>query len=440
MADLRLTIAEDAASWQLTWSLDGRSLADTPMVPANATRALHRLGRELVDAFSARSADGFARLPFVPASAVRDVGRELFDLCCKPVWDGVQLDGGGHRLMVQSRVPAALNLPWELLPLAADGGPVGCDPAWRLYRTPLADVLDAGRPDRPGPLRILFLAAAPEDQHALDYEKEEDAILKATATLRGVVLHTADLGTFDELADLVKQVRPHVVHLSGHGRLGDDGAGVFCFEDDAGRTDARTARDLAERVFHGSTVQCVFLNGCETAQAAVAGLCQGLVTAGVPLALGWAASVADDRATNFAERFYHELAAGEPVPAAVALARLRIQKEGVRPHAAQGEDAQELTFVLPQLYAAAPIEQLFDPDKPAEKYIGPKTEYELLKGGVVGLREGFVGRRREQQRLVPALRTGETLFVLLHGMGGQGKSTLATRIAGRLKPQGFRFV
>src|SRR5205807_1999660 len=49
----------------------------------------------------------------------------------------------------------------------------------------------------------------------------------------------------------------------------------------------------------------------------------------------------------------------------------------------------------------------------------------------------FVGRRREQQRLVPALRDGTITFLLLHGQGGQGKSTLATRIVDRLRGSGF---
>ena len=65
------------------------------------------------------------------------------------------------------------------------------------------------------------------------------------------------------------------------------------------------------------------------------------------------------------------------------------------------------------------------------------TRYELLPGGVQGLKEGFVGRRREQQRLVPGLRDGDITFLLLHGIGGQGKSTLATRLVGRLAGAGF---
>jgi tetratricopeptide (TPR) repeat protein len=303
-----------------------------------------------------------------------------------------------------------------------------------IFRTPhnAPPLLDQRGP----PLRIVFLAAAPQGQVALDYEKEEEAILRATVKLKGAQLFTAELGTCEELDELLRRVKPHIVHLSGHGVVGSDGVGRFVFEDEAGMADPRDAKHLAA-LFEKRHVPCVFLNGCQTAQAAVAGLCQSLTSAGVPLVLGWAASVADERATAFAETFYRELLGGEPVPAAVALARLRIQHEGIHPPVAGDDEHEELTFLLPQLYAARPVEVLFDRHAPAEDFDGIATRYELLSGDMAGLREGFVGRRREQQRLMPALRDGDITFLLLHGVGGQGKSTLATRLVGRLRSSGF---
>ncbi len=53
------------------------------------------------------------------------------------------------------------------------------------------------------------------------------------------------------------------------------------------------------------------------------------------------------------------------------------------------------------------------------------------------MHSGYVGRRREVQRLVPALRQGETTFAVLTGIGGTGKSTLATRAANRLQVVGY---
>jgi putative protein kinase ArgK-like GTPase of G3E family len=50
----------------------------------------------------------------------------------------------------------------------------------------------------------------------------------------------------------------------------------------------------------------------------------------------------------------------------------------------------------------------------------------------------FLGRRREQQQLLPALRAGDLQAVVLTGLGGAGKSTLATRLARKLQADGWR--
>jgi hypothetical protein len=135
------------------------------------------------------------------------------------------------------------------------------------------------------PLRVLFLAAEPVNQAPIDYQREEDAMLQATARLGGqVILHSAETGSFEELGELVAAVQPHMVHLSGHGHVDRAGVGYFAFEDERGRTDLRDFRDLVAEVSRGSAVRRVFLNGRQTSQAAAAGLCQALVRAGVPLA------------------------------------------------------------------------------------------------------------------------------------------------------------
>ena len=121
-----------------------------------------------------------------------------------------------------------------------------------------------------------------------------------------------------DLAALVAECRPHVIHLSGHGDVDAQGRGVFAFEDERGRTDVLTADEIAARVFRGNDVRLAFINGCKSSQAAVSGLCRGLVAAGVPSALGWAASVADDRATDFTAEFYRRLVRNERTPAAAA--------------------------------------------------------------------------------------------------------------------------
>src|SRR5205823_3532822 len=136
-----------------------------------------------------------------------------------------------------------------------------------------------------------------------------------------------------------------------------------------------------------------------TTQAATAGLAQGLVQAGVPLVLGWAASVADDRATDFATALYRFLARGDSVPAAAARAREEIWRHGRLRHG--GRELVDPTFALPQLYAGGAAVELVDRAAPRRRYEGPRTERKLIDGEIKGLREGFVGRRRVQQRLLP---------------------------------------
>jgi len=64
---------------------------------------------------------------------------------------------------------------------------------------------------------------------------------------------------------------------------------------------------VLRRFLAGSGVQCVFVSGCQSGKApreSLAGICRGLVCGEVALAVGWAASIADDLATNFARTMH----------------------------------------------------------------------------------------------------------------------------------------
>ena len=426
-----LTLQIDA-NRRARWSVDDRPIGEPIEVAEPMAGAVDEVGRRFQALF------GEETRPVDDPESLRAIGRTLFDAWFAPAWPAIMASpatNGPRELILRSHDPALLDLPWELVELTP-GLPIGCDAAWSLRRASTPDA-SPGKP-KPGPLRVLFLAAAPIDQDQLDYEREEDLMLRASADVKGeIIAHFAETGGIDELANLVAECRPHVVHLSGHGDV-IKGQGVFCFEDERGRTDLRTAEEIAARVFRGHDVRLAFINGCKTSQAAVSGLCRSLVEAGVPAALGWAASVADDRATDFAAEFYRRLVRGEPTPtAAAAHAREALRRQGQYGHA--GQTLQDATFALPQLYgteSAAPFDRAAAP----ERYVGPKTEYTILVDGIKGLRSGYVGRRREVQRLVPALRQGDKTFAVLTGIGGTGKSTLATRTVNRLQSAGYRAV
>ncbi|WP_171474544.1 CHAT domain-containing protein [Frigoriglobus tundricola] len=415
------------------WLRDGQPLGPAIHLDGAILRRLDEIRVAFAQPFDRKT------VPLVDPDEVRALGRALYDVFFRPVESHLPspADPGPHTLLIRSVDPKAFNLPWELVELPGRNLPIGCDSAWVVLRVPRASAGISVPPPDPGPLRLLFLAAAPDGDVPLDFEREEEVMLRATERLDKsvVVMPFAETGGIDELARLVAEHRPHVVHLSGHGIVNEKGVGYFAFENEHGRPDARPADQIAERVFRGAAVRCVVLNACQTGLAAATGLADHLVSTGVPVVLGWGASVGDDISTRFMSSFYRFLATGNTVPLAVAKARHAIWESGRRDHA--GHTLWDLTFALPRLFAIDPDCALVDRSAPPRPYTGPKTEPVLLGDDIKGLREGFVGRRKDQQQLIPPLRDGTFSVLVLTGIGGMGKSTLATRATSRLREAGF---
>jgi tetratricopeptide (TPR) repeat protein len=232
---------------------------------------------------------------------------------------------------------------------------------------------------------------------------------------------------------MVNEFKPHIVHLTGHGAV-QGGEGRFAFEKEDGTADHVSSTEL-RRFLAGSGVQCVFVSGCKSGKApreALAGICQGLVGWEVPLAVGWAASIADDLATSFARTFYRTLKSGQPVDRALLLACQEAWTAC--------EKRDDPSWTLPVIYSATDQVQIFDPKKPPETLNRRNEILAALPGMKEGYAEHFVGRRREQQRLLPALRNGDMQVVIITGLGGSGKSTLATRLAHKLETGGFTII
>ena len=191
---LTISISVDDASnaWSAQWCAGEDAVGD-PIV-ANG-REMARI-TDLSDAFAALFEQP-GRRPVIRPEALHAFGREMHERWIAPVWGELEsrFPSGNRTLVIRTNDPTALNLPWELIALDG-GGPLGCDPAWRLLRTPL-DRLSGPTTARPGPLRVLFLAAAPTDQTHLDFEREEDAISTVCGRVKDIVLRIVDSGTAD---------------------------------------------------------------------------------------------------------------------------------------------------------------------------------------------------------------------------------------------------
>ena len=437
--------------------VDGEVVTSNQSLSPEESKAVREISRRYNGLFKG------AFVPRLAAEKLAAIGSELFALWLAGSWEKIRAkvaQGSLRLLVIASDLPDVLNLPWELL-RPPEGDFLGLDSKFSIRRFPRSgeQIQNFGGELRPRPLRLLMAVSSPTDLATLDYEREEEYLIRAISGL-DVAFNSGDLGSFRDLRDHVEQFQPHVVHLNGHGAVlkkcprceGMNGPeekvcsqcsasleavsalGFFAFEDESGKTDMKSSEELG-RLMAASGVCCVFVSGCETGKAppteALGGVCQGLVGQEVPLAIGWAASISDDVANQFARSFYRTLAAGRPIDRALAQARQDVAKAC--------EKRGDPSWTLPVLYSATDQGLIFDPDpgRPKEeplRQIGPQLP---LPGMTEGYAEQFVGRRREQQRILAALRDDSLRTVIITGLGGSGKSSLATRLAWKLKGDGF---
>ena len=429
-------------------------------------------------------------------AAIQSVGTEMFDWLNQNGVLSEWLSGGTRELEVRvgatqkgELAEALLDAPWEVL----------CRKnIFLAEETALFSV--ARRVGRQGTpvepqhrdLSLMFMAAAPDGQHDLDYEREESAILDATRAKddRPPIAHlqVEESGALEFLDERLTFDGPFdALHLSCHGGFVASDAGparpVLFLETAEGAVDQVDPDRLVGALRDMPLL--MFLSACRTAErgtgkelpsaeghrandfsdtsatwrpalaveaswADTAGRAQrrdaGRAEPGaaldladpfvrqlarhVPNILGWDGSVYDIDATAFAEAFYGELSRGDTVPMAAARARqtvLRLRAEGSR----LGRH-----WHLARLYLGpAGGGRICDPQKPRRKVPPPgeqaflDPEAKLVK--VAGPGE-FVGRRRQIQRVMQAYRDGAR-GVVVHGMGNLGKSSLAARVAGRMR-------
>jgi tetratricopeptide (TPR) repeat protein len=305
------------------------------------------------------------------------------------------------------------HLPWELM---ASGYTYLCANPLRPF-TPVRRVTNNSVPTKieNRPLRMLFMVTSPEDvRPVLDFEGEERRILQY------IVRHFGR-DCFD------------VFHLSGHADV-IDGVPRFVMENNLGLRQDATADEIA-RAFVGMWPRLIFLSGCKTGQASDQGglpsMSEALVSAGAPAVLGWALPVGDGAASILAPTLYSLLATGTRVDEAVARARQHLFEQN------------NPNWHLLRLYTdATPLSEIVTPPPslrrwPKQGRQASEDFLDALGKSKVTSRETFVGRRRPIQRCLRALSRSDSTgkvhqSLLIHGMAGLGKSTLAARICERM--------
>jgi tetratricopeptide (TPR) repeat protein len=365
-----------------------------------------------------------------------EIGREMYRwLDGDAVWLGRARDAAiAAPWIVDLVVPvgagpvevALLEAPWEVLsdalgPLAAQRELVFC-PVRRWGRVSGEELASEQR------LLAVFMTGLPEGAGDLALEAEETAILDATAGL-GMDLLVEDSGQLGALGELLGQLgRVDLLHLSCHGAANP--RPVLLLEDEMGEAVEATADDLDDAL-QPQRPRALFLSACETARGdrVLGSLAATLVRRGVPAVLGWGASVSDEEARRFAADLYQQLSRRGRLDEAVAWARLRLL--GVGESGRGARDWHQARLFAGAAGGGALAVGVHGRAVRDRRQVVAKAFLDARGRVPVAGPEEFVGRRRDLQRVLRALRGGR-LGVVVHGMGRQGKSSLALRVVQRL--------
>ena len=325
-------------------------------------------------------------------------------------------------------VPGELaGLPWETLPSPDGGGPLALRELVNLYRK--ADAPPARA--LPGPLRIVVAIASPEGGGAvLDYERELRNVLAAVRAARqdAADVRVVPFATPAAIREELDRGPAHVLHISGHGA-----PGILQLENQDGTPRPVTADDLVrDAIPPGRMPPVITLAACYTGAAASqdgASFAAQLCARGAAAVIATETSITDTYATRLLARLYGTLArSGSPdVVAALADARREVQAElATSPDKRDIELATLGEWAAVTVLAASGSVQILDPGRTAAAVPEPS------RPRIAGLARRddwyFVGRRREQRRWPADLTSGETAGIVISGIGGVGKTTLAAEI------------
>jgi hypothetical protein len=225
------------------------------------------------------------------------------------------------------------------------------------------------RAPEPEPLRVLYLTANPEAEDITAtqpdgsstttsrYLRLDREVREVQQTLRGakyrdlLAVEHRPAATAEDLIDALNDVRPHLVHFSGHGWTGGI---IFDNGDlDDPREHPVQFNLLAQVLAATSTPpQVLVLNACETLEGA------DLLLPAVPVVIAMADTIDDTAAIVFARRFYAAIASAQPVGIALSQAqaamRLTTPEDADLPQVVVRDDVEADGLVLVRPPGATP--------------------------------------------------------------------------------------
>ncbi|MBI5296909.1 MAG: tetratricopeptide repeat protein [Chloroflexi bacterium] len=377
-------------------------------------------------------------------------GKALMDAIIQKSSDAMRLFGrfseadGERMLTIDTTEPRILRLPWELL--RDEGGYLFSEQISvrrRMHKVKPQTVQPFDLP-----VRILMVTCRPDGAGFIDPRSIATPLLDALDSLpeqfEVEFLRPPTLKALDERLRDETQPRVHIVHFDGHG-VYDKGVGLgfLLFEDESHQKHLVDAEQLGT-LLNRSGIPLMVLNACQSAQPddrnPFASVASRLIESGVGGVVAMNYSVLVETAKRFTQEFYGALARGQSANAAMDSARRNLFADTKRltlrrPHEEDAIIVHLQDWFLPALYQQAEeLKPFAAPSRPTTEGTESTEKKENLRA-LRGLRggfppaplHGFHGRARELLDLERAFATRNV--VVLHGFGGQGKTSLATQAA-----------
>lgn len=273
-------------------------------------------------------------------------------------------------------------------------------------------------------LRMLAVISSPDDPSVspLNTEKEQEIILESVDKLQKEQILKVDFtedATFENVQSYLNEQNYHIVHFTGHG-VSKNGKGYLLFESEDKTSRLIDNRKLAD-LFSDVGIRLVVLSSCESAKGsnkeAFGDLASMLSKRKIPAVVAMQYSVLDDVAIQFASTFYKTIASKKSVDIALKEARIAMMNS---------EKSNGFDFATPVLYLSDCNCIQIGEIKP-EPYEFVSSH--MLLSDLQVMKKGFVARKKELRLLDKGFKSDVKRAAIIHGLGGMGKTVLATRFA-----------
>jgi tetratricopeptide (TPR) repeat protein len=296
------------------------------------------------------------------------------------------------------------------------------------------------------PIRVLLISPRPEEEGVsyIDHRVSALPLVEAFEGLGGLVRFTAlnppTFAALEETLRIADETGEHfdVVHFDGHGVYDPEvGLGALCFEDphDASKLTGRAmeliyAGKLAE-IVRDYRIPLVFLEACQSAKTETdptASVAARLLEEGVTSVVAMSHTVLVETARRFVRAFYHELAQGKRVGAAMLSGQQALYSDSYRGRMLGAGELRLQDWFVPVLYQEEQDPQIVA-KLPAEQVRQLEDAKRRLSLGALPTppEHEFIGRGRELLALERLLHTEP--WAVIRGQGGEGKTTLAVELA-----------